>query len=46
MIDVNKIPKTELTLLAKSAIPKIIEFYEDPGNERKFQEWLKKKINC
>lgn len=43
MIDVKKIPQFELDILSKPLIPKITEFYNNPENQKEYEEWHFKK---
>ena len=43
-IEVYKVnQKPDYMPLARHLLDKIIEFYKDPENERKFQEWKKQR---
>ena len=42
-IDVNKIPETEMKLLAESILEAAEEYFKQPGVKEKFQEWLRNR---
>jgi hypothetical protein len=46
VIDVKQVPNYVWKDLAKSLIPTSIEYYKDPENQRKYEEWHFKKYGC
>ena len=42
-IDISLILPADIQNLAATFLEAVKTFYEDPGNEAKFQEWLRRK---
>lgn len=42
-IDLSLIPPAEIQNLAATFLDAVKSFYEDPGNEAKFQAWLRRR---
>ena len=42
-IDLSLISSAEIQNLAATFLDAVKSFYEDPGNEAKFQEWLRRR---
>lgn len=42
-IDPSAIPAAELRNLATTLLEAASRFFENPGNERRFQEWLRRR---
>lgn len=42
-IDLSLIPPAEIQNLAATFLDAVKSFYEDSGNEAKFQEWLRRR---
>ena len=42
-IDLSLIPPADIQNLAATFLDAVNRFYEDPGNEAKFQEWLRQR---
>ena len=42
-IDLSLIPPADIQNLAATFLDAVKSFYEDPGNEAKFQEWLRRR---
>ena len=42
-IDLSLIPPAEIQNLTATFLDAVKSFYEDPGNEAKFQEWLRRR---
>lgn len=42
-IDPSQIPEVERKLLCESLMEATLEFYSDPENEDRFQEWVREK---
>lgn len=41
--DLSKISKVDRELLASTFLDAVLEFYSNPENESRFQEWLREK---
>ena len=42
-IDTSQIPAVEVMLLSATVLKAVQAFYEDPENQRRFQEWLNER---
>ncbi len=42
-IDINKVPESDLNVMARSLITSVTAFFEDPENQRKFEEWQRQQ---
>jgi len=42
-VQVDKIPATEVKLLAMTLLDGALKYYENPKNVKAFNEWLKKR---
>lgn len=42
-IDLSRIPQIEQRLLGETFLKATLEFYSDPENEARFQEWVREK---
>ena len=42
-IDLSLIPPADIQNLAATFLDAVKSFYEDPGNEAKFQAWLRRR---
>lgn len=43
MIDVSKIPAADVRVLSSTVLEAVKRFYDDPINQRRFEEWQKER---
>ena len=42
-IDTSQIPAVEVQILSATVLKSVQAFYENPENQRRFEEWLKQR---